>query len=204
MSDEVKFIFKTLIKVPIMIFVAYVILNIFAFFFIYFKALGMSYVIMQTAVENNYLPTTELRTLYSTINGWNNGQPNGIPMVENASIVLDYNGNTPVVMTNINDTSPSGTDDARYRRQYGKNVTCGLTLNYTIIWPLSHRETLEGADLDSTGDTVGVGGFNGGGAAVTTDTNRLRQLRERKAFTFPITLTYTVPGLKYYPDMLTY
>ena len=51
MSDEVKFIFKTLLKVPVIIVVSFLILNIFAFFFIYFKVLGLSYVVMQTAVK---------------------------------------------------------------------------------------------------------------------------------------------------------
>lgn len=201
MSDEVKFIFKTLIKVPIMIFVAYVILNIFAFFFIYFKALGMSYVVMQTAVENNYLPTSELQTIYNYVDSWND-----IAMVEDAKIVIYDDGTTIHTMNSLGDTAATyGENDARQRKQYGKNVTCGVTLNYTIVWPLSHRETLVGADLDiNSADNTGVGGFNGNGAAVNSDTKRLEELRERKAYQFPITITYTVPGLKYYPDMLTY
>ena len=63
MSDGVKFIFKTLLKVPIIILVTYAIFNAFAFSLSYFKILGFSYVAMQTAVENNYLPTQELNTL---------------------------------------------------------------------------------------------------------------------------------------------
>ena len=67
MSDSVKFIFMTLIKVPCIIFAAFFIFNIFAFFFIYFKVLGFSYVVMQEVVENNYInnSSVENRNNYS-------------------------------------------------------------------------------------------------------------------------------------------
>ena len=54
MTDGVKFIFKTLIKVPVYIVAAFGIFNIFAFCFIYFRLLGVSYVVQQTAIENTY------------------------------------------------------------------------------------------------------------------------------------------------------
>lgn len=63
MADEVKFIFKTLIKTPVIIMIFYAIFNLLFFFYIYFQMLGFSYVVMQTAVENNYLPSAELATL---------------------------------------------------------------------------------------------------------------------------------------------
>ena len=53
MAENVKFIFKTLIKVPIIIFVTYFIVNLFAFTVSYFRLLGVSYVVLQTAIENN-------------------------------------------------------------------------------------------------------------------------------------------------------
>ena len=73
MTDSVKFIFKTLIKVPIFIFVAFFILNIFSIAFIYFKMLGLSYVVMQTAVENNYLPDSEVSMILTYLNDISNG-----------------------------------------------------------------------------------------------------------------------------------
>lgn len=215
MTDEVKFIFKSLLKVPIMIMVSYAILNIFAFFFIYFKALGTSYVVMQTAVENNYLPPAELTQLYDYVNSWNS-----IRMVENAGIVVyDPNPNNDVatidssnteaeykLMGAIDDTNAQyGPNDARTRKQYGGTVTCGVACDYVFIWPLSHRETLEGADLDSAGtDTTGVNGVSGTNSTSFKNSTDLEAMRESKRSPFRIKLTYTVPGLRYYPDMLTY
>lgn len=203
MQDEVKFIFKTLLKVPIIILVSFFILNIFAFFFIYFKVLGTSYVVMQVAVENNYLPTSELVELYNYVNEWNN-----IPMCSNASIVVYDDGTNVYSMANASDTSATyGDNDARTRKQYGKTVTCGVTCDYTLIWPLSYRETIAGAELDAVGgstDTAGVDGLNGNNFNGFKDSTELDQMRQDKQSHIPITITYTVPGLKYYPDMLTY
>lgn len=205
MSDEVKFIFKTLIKVPVIIMVSFFILNVFAFFFIYFKVLGTSYVIMQVAVENNYLPASEIQQLYTYINDWN-ASAGGVPMVENAGIIVFTDGTDVKTMTNISDTTPIyGEKDARTRKQYGNSVTCGIRCDYTMVWPLSYRETFKGADYDTTSDTTGVAGFDGeGGADGFKDDTELETMREGKWYTFPIEITYTVPGLKYYPDMLTY
>lgn len=208
MTDEVKFIFKTLLKVPIIILVCYAILNLFSFFFIYFKALGASYVVMQVAVENNYLPATELKELYAYVDEWND-----IPMCNNATIIVGKSGSTLYKVTEVSPGVPQtsatyGTADARRRKQYGNTVTCGVTCDYTIVWPLSHREQLEGAGLDSkigtTGDTVEVAGVRGGANPGFKSETELDTLRKSKRAGLPITITYTVPGLKYYPDMITH
>jgi hypothetical protein len=192
MSDSVKFIFKTLLKVPIIIFVSFFILNIFAFFFIYFKVLGTSYVVMQVAVENNYLPASELMTLYDYVDEWND-----IPMVNNASIIVYDDGTDIYTMQHHADTDAVYGDlDARTRKQYGKTVTCGVRCEYTMVWPLDYRET--------TVNEAGVNGLNGNNFQGFKSEAELEQAREDKLFTFPIEISYTVPGLKYYPDMLTY
>ena len=203
MSDEVKFIFKTLFKVPVIIFVSFFILNIFAFFFIYFKVLGASYVVMQTAVENNYLPRAELNQLVNYVCDWNS-----IPMVSNAGIVIDKNERY-VDASNI-DTLSYSENDARRRQQYGGTVTCGARADYVLVWPLSYRETMEGAGYDSvaaqTGDNVGVNGWDNSSPTFNgfKSEDDLQQMREEKQTGITISLYYTVPGLKYYPDLLTY
>ena len=83
MNESVKFIFKTLLKVPVFILVAYAIFNLFAFSFSYFKIMGFSYVAMQTAVENNYFPQTEYNTLTTYLNGLETA------MLENATLTID-------------------------------------------------------------------------------------------------------------------
>lgn len=190
MHNEVKFIFKTLIKVPVIIAVAYAIFNLFAFCFIYFKVLGVSYVVMQTAVENNYLPASELIMLYDYVDGFND-----IDMVENASIIVaveNKSSDTPnyIAMNNRTDTSPTiagvaDAHDARTRVQYGHTVTVGVTADYVFVWPLDYRTTQRDADgnLVSADDSGGYMGQD------RTNNN--------------IVIVYDVPGLKYYPDLLS-
>jgi hypothetical protein len=95
MSDEVKFIFKTLIKVPVIVFVCYLILNVLLFSFTYFKLLGMSYVVMQTVVENNYLPNSEKEDLLKYIDTLNTNT-NGVGSVTGATSTT-YDANNEVV-----------------------------------------------------------------------------------------------------------
>lgn len=206
MSEEVKFIFKTLIKVPIIILVSFFILNVFAFFFIYFKVLGASYVVMQVAVENNYIPNAELAQLVNHVSEWNN-----IEWANDPGIIvgIDDSGDYVYVSDVLNQPANlAGNRDARNKRQYGSTVTCGVRTGYKFVWPLSHRETLDGAGLDSElgngTDNVGVGGFGGGGASVSTSKSDLDAKRKAKESLFDIEITYTVPGLKYYPDLITY
>lgn len=204
MSDQVRFIFKTLIKVPIYILVAYGIMNVFAFFFIYFKVLGTSYIVMQMAVENNYLPVAELNELYDYVDNWNN-----IPMCNNAAIIIaaDDGSGRPAVMNYRGEGAMYGDLDARTRKQYGRTVTCGVRCDYTFVWPLSYRETMKGADYDALHtEDVGVDGFNGGAGNFRgfKDNTELQTMRDNKRSLFHIDIMYTVPGLKYYPDMLTY
>lgn len=197
MSDSVKFIFKTLIKVPVIIAVAYGVFNIFAFCFIYFKMLGLSYVVMQTAVENNYLPQKELGTLYDYVHQMDED----IEMIENASIIvgIDEDGNY-LSMDNDKDTSPEYDNDARRKQQYGKQVTVGVTCDYIFIWPLDYRA----ADDGVAEKTQGLDGNTG-----AVDTGFSPDLMQEAAANGSairsnnaIQITYTVPGLKYYPDLL--
>lgn len=186
MEDGVKFIFKTLLKVPIIITVCYIIMNFFFFAFIYFKCLGISYVVMQTAVENNYIPNVELRMLCQYMNTLND-----IPFISGNGLGVDYasaDGKPQVgvvIAQDVNNvytafwngaeirywrpglesggqgttTVPSNIVDATLRRQYGASVNVGVVCNYHIIWPLRYDQTVAGGH---------VGGFNnlgGGGAA---------------------------------------
>ena len=67
MTGTVKSIFKTLVKVPVTIIVAYFIINLVLFSYFYFRFAGVSYVIMQTAMENNYIPETEDKIIKQAI-----------------------------------------------------------------------------------------------------------------------------------------
>lgn len=230
MSDEVKFIFKTLLKVPIIIIVSFLVLNIFAFLFIYFKVLGLSYVVMQTAVENNWLPPTEINTLCNYAHTFED-----IPMVTDSAIIVkaDGSGNYTYVqavndLTHIQhsgdaqnsegaggnfgtkhytevaiDSQQSGT--ALQKVQYGKTVTVGVHCGYRLVWPLTYKETINGVDsknLDQDG-TEGVAGLTGDSFAGFKSEDELKNDRAEKETLINFDICHTVPGLKYYPDLLT-
>lgn len=192
MADNVKFIFKTLIKVPVIIAVSFFVFNLFAFCFIYFKLLGASYVVMQTAAENNYLPPNELKTLYNYVDSFND-----LVMVQNATIVISKDSSGEYLgMTSVNDTVDSGNaDDARKKRQYGREVTVGVSADYIFVWPLQ-PEKVDGLNKESAGQD--------GQAVYGDDSIDLNGEYENAVLTGNnITIAYTIPGLHYYPDMLT-
>lgn len=179
MADNVKFIFKTLLQVPIIVFFCYLIFNIFAFAHSYFQALGLSYVVMQTAVENNYIPDQEMSTLRTYANSL------GSEMANNYQIVAYCS------------------DGQNRKQQYGKAFTAGVSYNYRVIWPLMPYEQNQNYDPEN-GVYGQVEGMNGtdttGGYASETDIER-RQHDSWHDITFPVTIKYQVPGLKYYADL---
>lgn len=132
MSDNVKFIFKTLLKVPIIIFVMYFVFNLFVFALTYFRALGVSYVVMQTAVENNYIPEQEMNTLQNYAN----------------SLSTEMAPSWRVVGSTV-------------KQQYGKVTTCGVEYTYKVIWPLMPQDQYanEGGQVEGWGGTDTTGGW---------------------------------------------
>lgn len=209
MSDSVKFIFKTLIKVPCIIFAAYFIMNVFFFFFIYFKVLGLSYVVMQEVVENNYITTSQFNQLNAYIQSINN-----IEMVNNTSIIvgLDSAKNPVYCTTQANGqmikSSYSATLDesnaksALTRVNYGQNRVVGIHCDYTLIWPLDYNQThpetkANGVDgnskANSSFNTI-MTQYNYNGPEDADD----GKVDNKISVTIPLNIYYNVPGLKYY------
>lgn len=184
MADEVKFIFKTLIKTPVIIFIAYAVFNLLFFFYIYFQMLGFSYVVMQTAVENNYLPKSELSTLKDYIDDMDkrNSQLNNchiilasndsgtdFGMVRKGLTVGSGSAGTDVIVSMkkvknkggvLSTQSDKMTDvsnkfNATKRKQYGAAVVVGCYAEYEIVWPLRPDEQIEGYS-EATGATKDV------------------------------------------------
>lgn len=171
MSESVKFIFKTIIKVPIIILVCYAVFNAFAFGLSYFKMLGLSYVAMQTAVENNYIPPTEGSTLNSYM----------------TSMQSD-------ILENVSFTDGSDTQE-NSRKQYGGTVTVGVTAHYKFLWPLQPKEQhLNNANVDGMNRS---GSYQGDKSDQQLEDARNAYDKSDNN----ITIEYKVPGLKYYADM---
>ena len=176
MSDDVKFIFKTLIKVPIIIFELYLVFNLFCFMFIYFKTLGIQYVAMQTVVENNYIPTDEMDELNEYLDD-----------LEAITFVLpqDQKGNKTEIIVRDDETG-----EINQRTQYGQTKEVGVRVVYEFQLPLMpHEQKASG---------VAVDGLNGAGSSGDWDTSKQGHT---KGIAIPIKITYKVPGLQYYPDL---
>lgn len=212
MSDSVKFIFKTLTKVPIIIFTIFFVFNVFAFFFIYFKMLGISYVVMQTAVENNFIPRAEFNTIEDYLLNIAN-----ITNVESAGLIIGTSGDI-IEYVPANDRAHktrvsadgvetnAGTfsfgEGATAKHQYGRNVTCGVYCNYTIIWPLDYRYTGDRNAITDRSNPYNNGNYTYNDVSGYDGVAGTGKASYLSAFArIPIRIVYTVPGLKYYPDL---
>ena len=125
MSDTVKSVFGILIKIPIMVFIVYLIFNCFVFILCYFKLLGVSYIAMQTALENNCIPQNERAILEK---------------------YMKENIETPLLR------DVKFTDDTQFERvQYGQLINVGIEGRYVFLWPLVPAEQVEGTFLGEQG-----------------------------------------------------
>lgn len=220
MADNVKFIFMTLIKVPIWIMVAFFVFNLFAFTFIYFKMLGISYVVQQTAIENNYLPKTETLSICDYMAD----SIGNISMVENVGLCYSDGTYIDAVEYSKNNGSGRPSSGAFKRKQYGSQITCGVTCNYIWIWPLDYRTTKSSyknvSGLSKGDDYNGVySGDAGDNPYYKQEASKGRTYDQRASKAGDMTaymrqnvkpkdyddnnikIIYTLPGLKYYPDL---
>ena len=222
MSDSVKFIFMTLIKVPVIIFVTFFIFNIFAFFFIYFKVLGLSYVVMQEVVANNYITTSQANQINNYFK-----EIDRIPMVSNTNMIVGLSGKTdtttgkqiPVCYNKYTSSTvyadsiwtyapvASGSS-AMTKTQYGSVKTVGVHCEYTIVWPLSYNNSR----TESGANGAGVAGYEGNDMYDNQDIDHKTETAYANnmgagdsttrgfKITVPLNIYYKVPGLKYYAD----
>lgn len=177
MGDAVKSIFRILIGVPIIILVCFAIFNVFAFGLSYFKILGLSYVAMQTAIENNYIPQEDRYTIENYMN-----------TLETA------------VLSNIKFTN----DTDFNKKQYGEPVKVGVEARYNFIWPLTPREQTVGElGVEGLRGPVELEGSVGTPTTGWKSDAEIRQYRKEKMERAKsnIVIEYKVPGLKYYPDL---
>lgn len=179
MESTVRKVFAVLGKVPCYIAIGYLLANIVFFAIFYFRALGMSYVVMQTAVENNYIPADEavaIRTSLSTLDSVSDGGQNSgtmnVTVSSRYAMFIDTSNSIPVdelynENVGINEYGITTTSVNR-RVQYGRTIKVGIGYCYTAVTPVPNRSAID---------------YN------------------VKWATTPIKITYTVPGLKYYPDL---
>ena len=192
---EVKTIFKVLMQVPCFIAVCYIVANIFGFVTTYFRLMATAQIVQQVVVENNYIPSKEEKT----IAGYLLNQETA--MLGNTGIIV---GGTDGNYTYVDSASlmAVGSDTkALNRRQYGNEVTCGVRGEFQIIWPLLPNEQL-------TNDTRFGMYFDGNtwqsqNPEFQSESELEAERQDSKhSVIIPLEIVFTVPGLKYYPDML--
>lgn len=184
MNDGVKFIFKTLIKVPFIICVSFFIFNIFAFTVSYFRIVGASNTLQQAIMDNNYLVDSD----YYTFEGYTKMLKT--KCLDNIQIIVDTDGN---------DYDPKHYQEHNEREQYGNVITCGITARFKPIIPLIYTDTLEDGKVKGYGSTeTGASG----GTKTGAELERLRKKKNEKAER-NITVVTKVVGMQYYSDLAT-
>lgn len=192
MTDNVKFIFKTLLKVPIIILVSFAVLNVFAFALSYFKLLGVAYVSMQTAIENNYIPVQEKTTLEQYLVAQETS------MLENTSLTCI----TGDAATSVDPHTLAPYDDSyNIRYQYGAPMTITVSAHYRFVWPLMPSEQTSNGIAAAGHAVSGVSNGYIRGNDLNEDQLENRRGTYENNVQNNIYISYTVPGLKYYPDL---
>ena len=183
MSDGVKFIFKTLIKVPFIICVSFFIFNIFAFTVSYFRIVGASNTLQQAIMDNNYLVKADKDTFDTYIKNLST------PCLTDIQLIVDTDGND----------YPDNYHWKNEREQYGNVITCGITAKFKPIIPLIYTETLEDDKVRGYGST-----YTGASGGTKTDA-QLQEAREKKNEKAEgnITVVTKVVGMQYYSDKET-
>lgn len=88
MSSGVRFIIKTLIKVPIIIIVTYFFLNLALFITFYFRMLSFSYVIANQVSQANYLTQYQYDSLSATLQKMDDGST----YIDGTKLFVDCDG----------------------------------------------------------------------------------------------------------------
>lgn len=223
----VKKVFSTLLKVPCYIVIGYLVANIIMFGLYYFRALGISYVVMQSAVENNYIPTSELSALNATLSEYNSltaTAESALASGEDLSNVQQRaaneagaeNINVPLVshFAVFIDTSNSGktAEDLYVQDSSEDGIVASdgsLNLNNGVTTPSCNVRAQYGQNI-----TVGIGyiytfmmpmpakkdGIHSGAVWGETESSTVMEY-EKHWYSNAIRISYKVPGLKYYPDL---
>lgn len=172
MSDTVKSIFKTIIAVPIIVCIVTFVFNIFAFTTSYFKLLGMSQVIQNVVIQNNYIPADELSVLEDSMDAMETA------VLQNVHLVNQWNVTT--------------------KRQYGESVECGISARYLVAIPgMPVKNSADGPANQGTSQSQM---FDNDPNTIMPDNPTGKTIFDR-GIGVTITIKYTVPGMRYYPDM---
>lgn len=192
MDDGIKYVFKTLVKIPIIVIVCYFFLNLFTFASAYLRMQGASNTIQRVVMDYNYLTQNDIETLEEYLAG----------IDERSS----YLNNVQLIINTDNAFQQDNPDSYRVnnRQQYGVSVACGVTAKYTPVLPLitTYGDMLESGEVEGYGngsatDESSGGGFKDFEAIQAESDRRLAEVTENNNMTF----VNTVIGMQYYSDL---
>lgn len=194
-ESSVASIFKTLIKVPIVIVVSYVILNIFAFALSYFRILGASYSLQQIIMENNYLPEQEANSFAEYLDSLETDFLTDISAVVYTDIdpTLSYTGREPDGSM-VKSTTYAGVIGNNARVQYGNTASVGVISNFKALFPFRYDQLFQNGE--------GVEGWKVNNNIDNMAFKTNEELKKGRLFsTAKIDIVHPVIGLQYYSDM---
>jgi len=206
MTDSVISIFKILIKVPILISISFLILNLFGFAVCYFKILGVTYSIQQVVMENNYLPDAEkdVITEYAVgvLEGIKKGkesEANKYRFMHNATIYVGSTDDLDSSNLKENSIIKNGYNIVgdNKRQQYGNPMTVAVAVDFHIMVPLDITEI--------TGGVKGTGNATKNGDYVSERQKNYNLGKHATAdeltLKMPIVVKSQVIGMQYYSDL---
>lgn len=195
-ENSVASIFKTLVKVPIVIVVSYLILNIFAFALSYFRILGASYSLQQIIMENNYLPEQEAQSFQKYLKSLETDFLTNItPVVHNLDEPTEYPGfgrdsDGRVISTGLT----NGVWGSNERTQYGNTTICGIVSDFKALFPWRYDQLTQAGGVE--GWRVEDNEYTNAGFRTDEELHR-----DRLFSTAKIDIIHPVIGLQYYTDL---
>lgn len=202
-ESSVASIFKTLVKVPIVIVVSYLILNIFAFALSYFRILGASYSLQQIIMENNYLPEQEAASFARYLKSLETDFLTNVSAVVYTDIdpSMSYTGRDDAGAL-LKSTTYSGVIGNNSRTQYGSTAAVGIVSNFKALFPWRYDQMFQNSDAKKNYSGGGVEGWKVDNNIDSMNFRSDEDLHKNRLFsTARIDIIHPVIGLQYYSDL---
>ena len=209
MSSVVTRIILTLIKIPFIVAILYLCLNVYGFFFAYYNVTSFMLTVEELAMQNNGIPEEYMSSI-SAMMEWVNNPGSGYTydsstktfkptssitgkMFDNLALTIRKPGEAQAVT--ITASTHSIIPDNYFPAPFGSYLELVCGFNYHWLTPLKIGN---GADAEASGQTVMVAGGLDGDSDDMLD-KKVVILTQGEERILRIHLAYRVPCLRYYP-----
>lgn len=151
----------------------FMVFNVVMFASFYFKLLGIQYVVMETAMQNNYIPSQEATTvqayLYNTVDhgaqyiddcayyvytDYPSENVDDLPYTESQGSAYNFAASNPDEVYHPDDSTEYASSYAGTKSQYGSKIRVVVQGRYTFIWPLMPNEQTEEYTIGPNGELI--------------------------------------------------